>query len=138
MELMVAVAIVGILSAIALPSYQNYVVRTHRSVAKAALNEMAARQEAFLADRKTYAAALNTLGYPAATTHVLTDKSFSATSTDAVYAVSVSAGATATTYTITAVPEGSQTRDTDCGTLSITQTGVKSASGPKGAECWRR
>ena len=136
MELMITVAIIGILAAIAFPSYTNYIVRSHRTVAKSALVEMTARQEAYLADRKSYAASLNLLGYPAATTYVDTSKEFSSTVGSSIYTMAVSAS-TATTYTITATPRGSQTRDTACGTLSINQLGTKAATGATGAACWK-
>lgn len=135
-ELLIVVAIIGILAAIALPSYTNYVVRSHRSVGKAALVEMASRQEAFLADRKAYAATLNALGYPAATTYLGTSKAFSSSSSGAIYSLAVSS-ATATTYTLTATPTGSQLRDTQCNALSIDSLGRKTASGSKGAACWQ-
>lgn len=137
-ELMIVVAIVGILAAIAFPSYRNYVIKSHRAVAKSALSEMAARQEAFLADRKTYATtSLAQLGYPAATTYLLGGKDYASSSSNAIYSLAISTGATATTYTITATPLGSQTRDTDCAILGIDNVGRKTASGPKGSACWQ-
>ena len=43
----------------------------------------------------------------------------------------------ANTYSITATPVGSQTRDTRCGILTLNQTGTPQAAGPGGvAECW--
>ena len=46
-ELMVTVAIIGILAAVALPSYQNYVMQSNRAVAKAILLENAQFMEQF-------------------------------------------------------------------------------------------
>lgn len=138
-EVMITVVIVSILAAIALPSYTNYIVRSHRAVGKSALMEMSARQEAYLADRKSYAASLNLLGYPAATTYVDTSKEFSSTAGSSIYTLTVSAS-TATTYTITATQRGSQTRDTACKTLSINQLGVKTAIDSNNAPstvCWK-
>lgn len=61
-ELMIAIAIVGILTAIAYPSYQQYVIRGHRANAQQFLSDLAQRQEQFLIDSRLYgatAAALN-------------------------------------------------------------------------------
>lgn len=135
-ELIVTVAIIGILATIAFPSYLNYVMRSNRTVAKSALVEITARQEAYLADRKTYAASLNLLGYPASTTFVGSSKEYTAANSNSIYSLAVSS-ATATTFTLAATPIGSQTRDSACGTLSIDELSRKTASGPKGTACWQ-
>lgn len=54
-ELMVAVVIVGIISAVAIPSYQSYLRRGNRSAAKAAILDIAARQQQHLMTSRTYA-----------------------------------------------------------------------------------
>ena len=54
-ELMMTVAVVGILAAIAYPSYISYVVRTHRSAGQQYLLDVAQREEQFLLDAKQYA-----------------------------------------------------------------------------------
>lgn len=59
-ELMIVVAIVGILAAIAYPSYQNQVRQTRRSDAQIALNEIANMQEKFYSQCSQYATALST------------------------------------------------------------------------------
>lgn len=53
-ELMAAIAIMGILLAIAIPSYTRYVVRGNRSAAQQHLLDMAQRESQFLADARTY------------------------------------------------------------------------------------
>ena len=61
-ELMIAVAIVGILVAIAYPSYTNYLIKGNRANAKAYLLDVAQKQQQFLLDNRAYAstaAALN-------------------------------------------------------------------------------
>ena len=54
LELMIVVVIIGILMAIAVPSYQGYVLRSHRTDAHSSLLDIAARQERFVAQRNTY------------------------------------------------------------------------------------
>lgn len=56
-ELMIAIVIVGILSAVALPSYRDYVARGYITEATAALSELRTRAEQWYADNRTYVGA---------------------------------------------------------------------------------
>ena len=135
-ELMVVVAIVAILSAIAYPSYQRYVVKTKRSVAQSALLQVADRQQQFFMGNKRFAADMTNLGYTA-DPYVVSDEGNSTVAGDikAVYSVSLS-NVTATTWTATAAPiNGQLSRDTYCGSLSITQTAAKGKTGSSD-KCW--
>ncbi|MBT3066086.1 type IV pilin protein [Rhodoferax sp. U11-2br] len=126
-ELMITVAIIGILAAIALPSYQQHVLRTRRVTAGACLMEMAQFMERQYATAMSYAVAL-----PTDRTSCDNDLAGSY-----VFAFA-NTQPTTTTYTINATPSGAQSSDTRCGTLSITQAGVKGVSGTSSAaECWR-
>jgi type IV pilus assembly protein PilE len=135
-ELMVVVAIVAILSAFAYPSYDRYVIKTKRSVAQSALLQVADRQQQFFMDNKRFAADLTNLGFPA-NPYVLNDDGAStvAGDTQAVYSVSLS-NVTATTWTATAAPlQGQLSRDSYCGSLSLTQAGAKGKTGSSD-KCW--
>jgi len=142
-ELMIAVAIIGILAAIAYPSYTNYVLRGKRSLAKAVLTEVASRQENFFVDRKSYADSLTDLGYPAATFCVIADNTARTSCTDATYEITMETSAVGTTvvgFTLTATGKGSQLRDKDCKTLTVNQKGEKAATTSTGASspnCWK-
>ena len=115
MELMIVVTIVGILAAIALPSYQSYVRRARRDDALAALLNMQLQQEKFRANNNTYSA--TALGAPTGSAY------YDYTVTPTV--------ATATTYKViaTAKSSGGQNKDkaqgTTCTPLSIDQSGAK-------------
>ena len=135
-ELMVVVAIIAIISAVAYPSYQQYVVKAKRTVAQNTLLQIADRQQQFFMDNKRFTADLTDLGFPA-DPHVVDDDGNSTVAGDsqAVYSLSLS-NVTATTWTITAAPlHGQLTRDTYCGSLTITQAGTKGKTGASD-KCW--
>lgn len=135
-ELMVVVAIIAIISAFAYPSYQRYVIKAKRTVAQNALLQIADRQQQFFMDNKRFTADLTDLGF-LADPHVVDDDGNTTVAGDAqaVYSLSLS-NVTATTWTITAAPlNGQLTRDTYCGSLSITQAGTKGKTGASD-NCW--
>ncbi|MEP9321028.1 type IV pilin protein [Pseudomonas sp. LABIM340] len=124
-ELMVTVAIVAILAAVAFPSYQRYVLRSHRVEAQAVLSEAAARQERYYSQNNAYAstaAALNMTSNVNALQY---------------YSLAIS-NITATTYTLTATATGSQAKDAPCLSLSLDQAGTRSNTGTgTGTTCWQ-
>lgn len=61
-ELMITVAIVGILASVAYPSYQNYLLKGRRGAAQAFLLQVAQRQQQYFLDNRDFAADLPTLG----------------------------------------------------------------------------
>jgi type IV pilus assembly protein PilE len=135
-ELMIVVVIIGILAAIGYPGYRAYIVRTHRGVAKAALVQVLDRQAQFFVDNKVFATDVTNLGFgtnPFAITR--NGKEVVTSSADRIYTIQLS-GASTTAFTLQAVPQLNQaTEDSDCGTLSITNTGIRSVSG-SGTKCW--
>lgn len=141
-------AIIGILTTIAVPSYRSYVLRTNRAVAKAALSEIATRQEAYFASRKTYATTLGALGYAANTVHLNRDSSTAgASGSESIYTLTLAAhrtsgcaasgSATSLQYTAVAVPQNGQTADTECQALCLTSTTLRLAQGSS-SSCWSR
>lgn len=122
-ELMIAVAIVGILASIALPSYQDYVRKGRRADAQAFMHEVASRQQHFLVDRRMYASTLAALGLAAPSS---VSPHYNITLTNVVNNVQPMG------FTLQAAPIGGQARDT-CGTLTLNAQGDKGAA--KGG-CW--
>lgn len=122
-ELMIAVAIVGILASIALPSYQDYVRKGRRADAQAFMHEVASRQQHFLVDRRMYASTLDALGLAAPSS---VSPHYNITLTNVVNNVQPMG------FTLQAAPIGGQARDT-CGTLTLNAQGAKGAA--KGG-CW--
>ena len=135
-EVMVVVAIVAILTMIALPSYRGYVINTTRAQAKSQLTQVATRQEQYFLDNKSFALTLTDLGYGADPFLVENDGSEVVTaSNETVYEISLSA-ATAISFTVAAKPLSQQaTGDSKCGTLSLTNTGIRTQTGSS-SDCW--
>lgn len=123
-ELVVTITIVGILAAIALPAYTQYVIRANRNAAMAQMVEIANRQQQFFQATRAYAdkATLASNGY------ALPD------GLDQRYSWDVTVGSgTVPTYTITFSGIGAQAVDNDLGSLTLDQTGAKAP-----AEKWKR
>lgn len=130
-ELMIVVAIVGLLSAIALPSYRNQVLRSHRIDAKTALLDLASRQERYFTTNNTYTVSTANLGYVGALPLSVPNAA------TATYSLSVVVPTNLQGYTATATPVGGQASDT-CGTYSIDNLGTQANSGntTATATCW--
>ena len=136
LELMIVVAIVAIIGAFGYPSYMEHVVSTKRTAATSILLQVADRQQQFFMDNKSYAANLTDLGFAANPLIIADDgNAVAGGDPDATYSVSLG-NLSATTFTATAAPlNGQLSRDGDCGSLSLTQAGVRGASGG-GDDCW--
>lgn len=118
-ELMITVAIIAILAAVVFPSYQQYLLKSRRAEAQSTLMDAASRQQQFMLDTRGYTdtfAALNVTVPASVGTH---------------YTLTLSVGtATVPAFTVTATPQGSQSKDA-CKPLTLSHTGVKAP-----AACW--
>lgn len=113
-ELMAAIAIIGILAAVAIPSYSQYVLRGNRAAAQQHLLDLATRQQQFLSDTRSYKDSVSALNM---TTPTAVSK---------FYTITIEADdGPPPTFTITAAPIAGSKQAAD-GNLSINQAGVKS------------
>ena len=127
-ELMITVAILAIIAAVMIPAYTSYVDRGKRAEARAALLDIAARQERYYSNNRQYTATLS-------------DLNMSGTSENGYYTLSVTipSGSNNQDFDATATPSSGWTDD-ECGDLSIDETGAKThtkipSSGDR-ALCW--
>ncbi|HIE1098068.1 MULTISPECIES: type IV pilin protein [Stenotrophomonas] len=120
-EMLIAAAVIAILAAIAIPSYQEEVRRSRRAQAKADLVEYSQMAERFHTINNTYQ------GYALASTKTPREGS------DTWYAITIEQAQS--TFTITATPKGGQAKDY-CGTLTINQASAKTPVESKASGCW--
>lgn len=122
-ELMIAVAVIGILAAIALPVYTESVRKGRRSDAQAALTGLAAAMERDFIRANRYNNPFTAGIYP---NRVPLD--------GGTITYNLSATVSDTAYTLTAAPAGPQAGDR-CGSLTLASNGAQGASA---TDCWRR
>jgi type IV pilus assembly protein PilE len=131
MELMIVVAILGIIVAFAYPAYNDFANEGRRSEGKAALTETAHRLERCFSAVGAYNNASCT------PTNIGGANIGTATPTESGYYNINATVRTATAFTLQAVPQGIQASDSECGTLTLDQAGVQTESGTGTvADCW--
>lgn len=125
-ELIIAVAVLAIITMIAVPSYTSYILRSHRAEGTAALNAIQLQQEKYRTYHNTY----GTLG----------DVWGGVTTTENGYYNLAITGNSATGYTSTATAQGNQANDmqsgVSCTTLTLTVNGLNTSYEP--TTCWSR
>ena len=133
-ELLIAIVIVAILAAIAIPSYRGYVLRSRREEATSALMRIQTAEEKFFLQNNAYTGNLN--GAPPAGLGI-------ANATDNGYyalALQLTNGGTGFSATATPTAAAGQSDDTACASFTIDQTGNKTATGTDptpNLTCWR-
>ncbi|WP_054014111.1 type IV pilin protein [Pseudoalteromonas sp. R3] len=126
-ELMITIAILGILASIAYPSYSLYVKRAARAEAASTLLDAANKQEQYFVDNRQYASTLAELG-------------LQTTTENDYFTLTIALGANLNTFTITATASGGPLEDDpDCTTLTINNLNIRGSTGNFTADqCWGR
>ena len=122
-EIIITIAILGIIAAVAIPSYDRYKRKGYRMDAISYLTKAAAFEENWMAENGVYTNDLTKIG--------------GATTDEDHYSISASGGST---FLITATTKGSQTSDTDCNVYTIDNIGrklaKKSDTSDNSQKCW--
>jgi type IV pilus assembly protein PilE len=139
-ELVIVLAIVGILAVISVPAFRDHLLRANRGEARAALLSLATAEEKFYLQCNGYTSALDPGAATACSPGILR---FTAASERGYYTLAVtSADASGWTATATAVSTLPQYRDPRCRTFQLTSTGAKTArnsvNSANDSECWSR
>lgn len=104
-ELMIVVAIVGILAAVAYPSYLSYILRSNRAAAQSFMMDVSSREEIYLQNARAYKAVAANANFPADLSLGVPEK------VSDNYGVVVTTGTAPPSYVITATPTGRQAND---------------------------
>jgi len=123
-ELTIVVAIIGILSAVAVGFYGNYVLEANRTDARSALSRTSTSLEKCRSLYSSYNSANCNVAFPVA-------------SDDGFYSIAATVF-TATTFTLTATPVAGQPQanDTECTSFTLTNTGIEGGTPVGDNECW--
>ena len=120
-ELLIVIAIIGLLAGVAYPSYVSQIYKSRRSDGHLALLTAAQQLERCKTTTFTYVGCNVIASTPE--------------SPEQFYALSID-NVTATAYELTAAPQNEQAGDTDCGSLTLDENASRGASGSLGADCW--
>jgi type IV pilus assembly protein PilE len=139
-ELMIVVTIVAVLAAIAIPAYNNSVMKSNRATAKTALLDLAAREEKWYSLTNSYSSTPSEL-YGSGTTITfpmnapLSGQALYQIKFNSTYPITTASGSTPATYAIEAVPiSGGPQASDPCGTFYLNSAGQQSVSGS--GSCW--
>ena len=131
-ELLIVLAIMGILAAVAFPTYTEFLRRANRAEAKSELVQVAAEQERFFSSYNSYSTDATPLITPSIAFR-------GRTTTNSLYVITVTVcagGDISNCFIATATAQNEQAAD-GCTTLTLTSIGVRGATGLTSDECWK-
>jgi len=127
-EIIITLAVAGILVSLAYPAYTDSVRKSRRTDAMTTLIELQMLQEKHRSTNISYAADLTTFGYTVVSSKAPTPSGY--------YELELT-GVSGAGFTITAIPLGDQTRDTSCVSFVVTQNGPDVSTAVK-KSCWNQ
>ncbi len=129
-ELVIVITIIGLIAAIAYPSYLSQVMKSRRSDATSSLMNAVSNQEQYLLDHKQYTNDMTLLGYDA-NPYITPEGMYS-------IAVAITGCGVSPCYKFTATPVSGkpQAGDAKCASFIIDSTGAKTATGSTPNKCW--
>jgi type IV pilus assembly protein PilE len=126
-ELMVTIGILGIITAIAVPSYSTYILQSHRTDAMRSLTSLRQALERCYSQNFTYVGCPAAPGTPPP---IATPNGY----------YTIAYAPAATTYAIVATAVGNQTKDTNCASMQVNQAGLQASLNAGGTAstltCW--
>lgn len=135
MEILAVVAIIAILAAIVMPSYEEGVRKSRRADGRAALSELAGKQEQFFAQNNTYTTTVDAAGTGLGMGGTQSVKGYYELSAEAC-----SGGSISRCYLLTATATGTQQKDETCNKLTLDNAGRRVAYDKSGGystdTCW--
>lgn len=135
-ELMIVVAVIGILLAVAIPSYQDSIRKGRRAEGRTALTELLQQQERYMTQTNTYLAFTNSAGTTSPTS--VPFKTYSGDSqAKTSYHLSAAACPSSTINECVILTATPVTADPEAGNLQILSSGTKTCTGTNTAVCWK-
>ena len=135
-ELLIVIAIITLLTTIAIPGYRSYVLKANRTAAKNVLMQVVARQENYFADNKRYTTDASKLGYGGASFYV-DENGDESDASDSRYKISLSQSSNYD-FTAKATAQNYQENDAECDELFVSNIGSRWAETDSNAasDCW--
>lgn len=145
LELVITMVIVAILASIAIPAYNSYILKSHRTDAKSALLDLASMEERYFSTQNVYSTTNTDLGYTTAWPVTVGSGYYQIQQPVVTVAAPPTALAPAgapASYVLVAVPAPTsvQVNDTACQSFTLTSSGVQSATGTDpnpSVDCWQ-
>ena len=139
-ELMITLAILAVISALAIPAYDRYTRKSVRAAAKTEIEKVRGLMDTYYINNKSCTSDLEDLGYTASPTYIdKTGTEVAAASGSRVYKIEVKncdASTDPRAYDIEATPEMAQANDTECTKFAVNHLGQKTATGSNASKCW--
>lgn len=138
-ELLTAMVVAAILLAVAIPSYRAQTQKSRRTEAKAALLDLASREERYNSTNSTYSSTPSNLGYSGSWPIKVGGGYYQITACVAATTACATDAGTGQAFLLTAQPVGAQANDSQCLSFTLDSTGLQKVTGSASgtpSSCW--